>query len=190
MSPESPEGLVLLPLHVQHHINNVLQHLGAGNVPRFGHMAHQEDGNVVWLGNMQQSCGTLPHLWQRQTCFFGPDWTQQGRLQHHCHQWAGQWAVQRADNGQDDRQNNGQDDGQNTGQDDKQYNGQMMGKTMGQIRGSTTGRKTGNVMGQMMNNQQNGRMHKGRTATIVTTGHPVEVNRVHIINEGPTRAFS
>ena len=58
---------MLLPLHVKHHINNVLQHLGASNVPRFGHMAHQEDGDVMWLGNMQQSCGTLPHLWQRQT---------------------------------------------------------------------------------------------------------------------------
>jgi len=76
LSHESPEGLVLLPLHVKHHINNVLQHLGAGNVPRFGHMAHQEDGDVVRLGNMQQGCGTLPHLWQRQMCFFKPDWTQ------------------------------------------------------------------------------------------------------------------
>lgn len=58
----SPEGLMLLALHVQHHINNVFQHLGASNVPRLGHVAHQEDGDVVLLRDMQQSSGTLPHL--------------------------------------------------------------------------------------------------------------------------------
>lgn len=61
----SPEGLMLLALHVQHHINNVLQHLGASNVPGLGHMTHQEDGDVVLLRNMQQCCGTLPDLQHR-----------------------------------------------------------------------------------------------------------------------------
>lgn len=53
---------MLFSLHVQHHIHNVLQHFGTGNVPRFGHMAHQEDGDVVLLGYMQQRCCTLSHL--------------------------------------------------------------------------------------------------------------------------------
>ena len=57
-----PEGLMLLTLHVQYYINNVLQHFGPRNVPRFGHMAHQEDGNVMLLGNVQQCCCTLPNL--------------------------------------------------------------------------------------------------------------------------------
>lgn len=56
---------MLLAFHVQHNIHNVLQHLGACNVPRLGHMAHQKDGDVVLLGNVQQGRGTLSHLHAR-----------------------------------------------------------------------------------------------------------------------------
>ena len=48
-----PEGLVFLALHVQNHVNNVLQDLGTSNIPRLGHMAHQEDGYVMFFSNVQ-----------------------------------------------------------------------------------------------------------------------------------------
>lgn len=53
---------MLFTLHIQNHINNVFQHLGASDVPRLGHMAYQENGDVMLLGNVQQRCRTLPHL--------------------------------------------------------------------------------------------------------------------------------
>ena len=56
---------MLFALHVQHYVHNVLQHLGPSNVPRLGHMAHQKDGDVMLLGDVQQRCGTLPHLHHR-----------------------------------------------------------------------------------------------------------------------------
>ena len=57
-----PEGLMFFTLHIQHNIHDVLQHLGASYVPRFGHMSHQENGNVMLLGNVQQCSCTFPDL--------------------------------------------------------------------------------------------------------------------------------
>ena len=79
-----------------------------------------------------------------------------------------------ADDGQDDRQCHGRNNEQ-----DRHYSGRMMrkttgrmtGRTMAQVIGSAMGRKTGTAMGQMMN-RTTGRMHKGRKAGLVLTGHP------------------
>ena len=54
--------MVLFPFKMENSIDDVLQYPGAGEVPFFGHMAYQNDGNVVFLGDPKQDVGAFPDL--------------------------------------------------------------------------------------------------------------------------------
>ena len=57
-----------IALEGEHCIHQVLQHLGAGQQPLLGDMAHQQQGGVLTLGDALQGGGALAHLSHRARC--------------------------------------------------------------------------------------------------------------------------
>ena len=63
--PQQPVAGEAIPLEGEHRIDQMLQHLGAGEGPLLGHMADQHQGRVLALGDAGQGSGTLAHLGHR-----------------------------------------------------------------------------------------------------------------------------
>ena len=59
---QQPVGGMAVALKAQDRIHHMLQHLGAGDAAIFIYMTHQNDGNAVALGKLQQLHGTFPDL--------------------------------------------------------------------------------------------------------------------------------
>ena len=60
--PEDTIGHVPLPLKIEDAVHHVLQHLGSGDGTLFIHVADDEDGDALPLGQLHQGHGTLLHL--------------------------------------------------------------------------------------------------------------------------------
>jgi hypothetical protein len=83
-APYEAEGLLALPLHVQHTVDYVLQNSRARYVALLRHVPYEKYRDPRLLCHVQQCCGTLPHLdtnsmflyciiflclWNLQSCF-------------------------------------------------------------------------------------------------------------------------
>ena len=66
--PQQPVAGEAVALEGEHRIDQVLQHLGAGQHPLLGHMAHQQQGRVLALGDAGEGGGAFAHLGHRTRC--------------------------------------------------------------------------------------------------------------------------
>ena len=63
--PQQPVAGKAIALKGQHRIHQVLEHLRARQGALLGHVAHQQQGGVLALGDASQGGGTFPHLGHR-----------------------------------------------------------------------------------------------------------------------------
>ena len=54
--------MVLLALELENRIDHMLQHPRPCKIPFLSHMADEDDGDVVFLGDAEEGVGAFPHL--------------------------------------------------------------------------------------------------------------------------------
>ena len=62
---QQPENLLALGFKIEHGVHHVLEHARAGDIPFFGDVPQNKDGDAARFGQTQEFRGAFPHLADR-----------------------------------------------------------------------------------------------------------------------------